>query len=144
MAAKKNKRAARTRRRWKTSTVLTWVGLGALGTAILVLGFFAFRGGDEPRRAPLRQTPVVSEEAEVTIDVLDDDYEPRHLTVRPGTKVTWRFEGRSEHDVTDGGGAFKSPIQDDGEFTLTFADPGEYRYYCTLHHAMQGTLVVAP
>ena len=30
------------------------------------------------------------------------------------------------------------------EYVLTFEDPGTFYYYCTLHHSMQGTIIVAP
>jgi plastocyanin len=112
-----------------------------------VLAFFAFgRGGDDDAaRRAVRQTPVVSEESSVTIDVIDSDYGPRHLTVRPGTEVTWDFQGDLPHTITEVGGLFDSDILERGDkYVLTFADPGDYEYYCTLHHAMQGTLVVAP
>ncbi len=133
------------RRRWKTSRVLTWVGLACLAIAIVVLGFFAFTGGDGGSRRSVRQTPVVSDEPHVTVDVIDNDFEPRDLTVRSGTEVTWSFEGRAAHDVTDDRGAFESgTLRRGDEFVMTFDEPGTYYYYCTLHHVMQGTLVVQP
>lgn len=131
-------------RRWKTSRILTWVGLGCLAVAVGVLGFFAVTG-DEERPPRLRQTPIVSEERRVTVDVIDNDFEPKDLTVRTGTEVTWSFEGDAAHDVTEETGAFESgTMTRDGEFVRTFDEPGTYYYYCTLHHVMQGTLVVQP
>jgi plastocyanin len=132
------------KKRWKTSRILTWVGLGCLALAIIVLGFFAFTGGEtEPRR--VRQAPVVTDERQVTVDVVDNDFEPKELTVRVGTEVTWTFKGRAAHDVTDDRGAFESGTLGRGdEFVMTFDEPGTYYYNCTLHHVMQGTLVVQP
>lgn len=138
------KRPAR-RRRWKTSRILTWVGLGCLAVAIVVLGFFAFMGGEAAPRSKVRQAPVVSEESRVTVDVVDNDFAPMDLTVRAGTEVVWEFQGRAAHDVTDEGGAFESGTLGRGDkYALTFEDPGTYYYYCSLHHAMQGKLVVQP
>ena len=141
---RKNPHKRAPKKRWKTSRILTWVGLGCLAVAVVVLGFFAFTGGEEaPRR--VRQTPVVSEESHVAVDVVDNDFEPKHLTVRPGTEVLWKFEGDAAHDVTEDRGAFESGTLDHGdEFVMTFDEPGTYYYYCTLHHVMQGTLVVQP
>ncbi len=117
----------------------------SLGAAILVVGLLAFTGGDVAQGRAVRQQPVVSEAQAVTVKVVDNDFEPRHLTVRPGTEVTWKFEGDAAHDVTDDRGAFTSGTMTEGdEFVMTFDEPGTYYYYCTLHHAMQGTLVVAP
>jgi plastocyanin len=133
------------RRRWKTSRVLTWVGPGCLAVAIIVLGFFAFTGGSsEPRRA-VRQQPVVSEERLVTVDVVDNDFEPKHLTVRPGAEVVWKVTGDAAHDVTDDRGAFESgTLRPGDEFRMTFDEPGTYYYKCTLQLVMQGSLVVEP
>lgn len=134
-----------TRRRWKTSRILTWVGFGCLAIAIVVLGFFAFTGGEGESRSSARQAPVVSDEPQVTVSVIDNDFEPRDLTVRVGAEVTWSFEGRAAHDVTDDRGAFESgTLRHGDEFVMTFDEPGTYYYNCTLHHVMQGTLVVRP
>jgi plastocyanin len=120
------------------------VGAVALIALLAVAGYLAFGGDEEPGRR-LRQEPVVSEEQAVTIDVVDNDYEPRDLTIRPGTEVTWKFKGDLPHTVTDPDGRFDSGTLGPGsEFVMTFADPGEYFYYCVLHHAMQGTVTVAP
>jgi plastocyanin len=88
---------------------------------------------------------VVSEASDVVVDVVDDDYEPRDLTIRPGTTVTWKFVGDRPHTVTDDRGAFDSgTLERGGEFIERFDEPGEYFYYCRLHHAMLGTLRVEP
>ena len=119
--------------------------LVALAVAIGVLGFLAFRpsADDSPSRQ-VRQEPIVTGESSVTVAVVDNDYEPRHLTVRPGTEITWEFEGELPHTVTEPGDAFDSGVLENGdEYILTFRDPGTYYYYCTLHHAMQATVVVA-
>jgi len=133
------------RRRWKTSQILTWIGLACLSVAIVVLSFFAFVGGEAAPARRVRQAPVVSDVARVAVDVVDNDFEPNNLTVRPGAEVVWKFKGRAAHDVTDDGGTFKSGTMSRGaEFILTFDEPGTYYYHCSLHHAMQGTLVVQP
>ena len=145
MVKKKRAKPAK-KQRWTTSRILTWVGLGLLAATIVALGFLALYGGsdDGGRRATsLRQDPVVSEESAVTVAVIDDDYEPRDLTVRPGTTITWKFEGDRPHTVTDDRGAFDSGTLERGaEWVQTFDEPGEYFYYCRLHHAMLGTLRV--
>ena len=124
---------------------LLWSGVGALAAIVVLIGFFAFAGRDDGPSSRERQDPVVSSSSEVSVDVIDNDYEPRDLTVRPGARVTWTFDGDLPHSVTDAEGSFDSGILGKGaEFTRTFDEPAEYSYYCTLHHAMVGTLVVAP
>jgi plastocyanin len=145
--AKQRKRAKRpVKRRWKTSRILTWIGLASLGVAIVILGFFAFAGGDDAPRRAVRQQPVVSDEPAVAVEVVDNDFIPNNLTVRPGTEITWEFKGDAAHDVTSDGQDFEGSgtMTKGDEFVMTFDDPGTYYYSCTLHHSMQGTLIVAP
>jgi plastocyanin len=118
--------------------------IGVLAVAIAVAAYYAFAGGSDPPRARARQEPVLTTEMDVTVDVIDLDYEPRELTIPAGATVTWKFKGDEPHDVTDENGAFGSPTLEKGdEWSLTFEDPGIFYYYCTLHHSMQGTLTVA-
>jgi plastocyanin len=113
--------------------------------AVAAFGLIAFTGDGGGLTSSLRRTPVGSEAPQVTVDVVDNDFAPRHLTIKSGATVTWRFEGNAVHDVTDDGGAFRSDRLRHGDaYVRTFDEPGTYHYYCTLHHAMQGTLVVTP
>jgi plastocyanin len=129
---------------WKGSRGLLVVGIVSIG-AIVAIALMAFGGdGEGLDRRPVHVPMVISEEQQVTIEVVDNDYEPRNLTMRPGTEVTWEFTGSLSHTVTDPAGAFDSGTLGRGDtFTMTFDEPGEYSYYCILHHAMQATLVVA-
>ena len=137
-AAKQDVERKRVRRR----RIILGALFGAMGIAIISLGFVAFRPGGATTKAHLRQDPVVSDAADTTVKVLDNDYEPRDLTVHKGSTVTFDFQGNATHNVTDDNGAFESPSQSDGTWKLTTTDTGTYSYYCTLHHAMMGTLKV--
>ena len=67
------------------------------------------------------------------------------LTVATGTKVTWTNSDEEPHTVTsaDGGIMFKSPALDtDEKFSFTFDRPGSYKYFCSIHPHMVGTIVV--
>lgn len=107
-----------------------------------VAAFFAFTDDDAPRRV-LRQDPVTSDAREVTVKVIDRDYAPRDLTIDRGATVTWAWDGDLPHNVVDDRGRFESPILRAGdEWSLRFDEPGDFYYYCTLHHVMQGTVRV--
>lgn len=70
-------------------------------------------------------------------------YEPRVITVSPGTTLRWVNEDEDPHTVTADGGAFASRGIDTHEtFTFTFSAPGTYRYHCALHPGMTGRVVV--
>ena len=79
----------------------------------------------------------------VTID--NFAFAPALLIVAPGTKVTWTNKDEEPHTVVsaDGGQTFKSPALDtDDKFSFTFDKAGTYKYFCSIHPRMVGTVVV--
>ena len=70
-------------------------------------------------------------------------FSPERLTVKVGTTVTWTNHDDIPHTVAAKDRAFKSKVMDtDESFAFTFATPGEYTYFCSLHPHMTGTIVV--
>lgn len=89
------------------------------------------------------QTPVVLDAAEATVEIRDYDFFPRDLTVESGMRLTWINRDSVPHDATDEGGGWGTGVLNQGESAeLTFDSPGTYRYYCTIHPDMKGTLSV--
>src|SRR5215472_2944428 len=73
------------------------------------------------------------------------NFAPVALTVAAGTTVTWTNDDDSPHSVRDKNGKFKSAALDTGDtFSQTFAAPGEYTYFCSIHPRMTGKIVVKP
>ena len=114
-------------------------------TAVALAMYLAFGESEaEPRRL-VRQQPIVTSEKQASVEVIDSDFVPKDLTVNAGATVTWEFTGDLPHDVTEDQGQFASPTLSTGdEWSRLMDEPGTYYYYCTLHHAMQGTLTVLP
>src|SRR6516225_7696203 len=82
--------------------------------------------------------PARSVEATVMID--NFTFNPPRLTVKAGTTVTWDNEDDIPHTVAASAKAFKSKALDTGDkFSFTFATPGQYEYFCSLHPHMTGT-----
>jgi plastocyanin len=85
----------------------------------------------------------VAKSASIQID--NFHYSPPTLVVAPGTTVTWKNDDDSPHSVRDKDGKFKSAALDtDDTFSQTFAAPGEYDYFCSIHPYMTGKIVVKP
>jgi plastocyanin len=79
----------------------------------------------------------------VTID--NFAFGPAVMTVAVGTKVTWTNRDDEPHTVVsaDDPRAFKSGALDTGDgFSFTFDKPGTYRYFCSIHPHMTGTVEV--
>jgi FtsP/CotA-like multicopper oxidase with cupredoxin domain/plastocyanin len=70
----------------------------------------------------------------------DDHYDPKLLTIKAGTTVTWVNTGANWHSVAAFDGSFESPQISPGEsFTHIFTIPGTYKYICK-HHGRQGMI----
>ena len=77
----------------------------------------------------------------VTID--NFTFAPQRLTIKAGTTVTWTNRDDIPHTVTAADRAFKSKVLDTDEtYSFTFPTAGEYKYFCSLHPHMTGTIVV--
>jgi plastocyanin len=80
-----------------------------------------------------------------TIAIGNFTFSPANIEVPVGTKLTWSNEDDVPHTIvsTDGGVPIKSPPLDtDQKYTAVFDKPGTYRYFCSLHPQMTGTVVV--
>lgn len=76
-------------------------------------------------------------------------YDPETINVSTGTTIEWINEDNAMHTATSGSptngadGAFDSQILNLGDtYQFTFADAGNYDYYCILHPWMIGTVNV--
>jgi plastocyanin len=79
------------------------------------------------------------------VEIHNMKFDPPTLTVTAGTKVTWVNEDNSPHTVTDKGKVFRSAGLDTKDsFSYTFASPGEFTYFCTIHPMMVGKIIVKP
>jgi plastocyanin len=92
---------------------------------------------DAPQQIAAVQAP--------TVTISNFAFAPALVVVAPGTKVTWTNKDEEPHTVTsaDGGKTFKSDALDtDDKFSFTFDKPGTYKYFCSIHPHMVGTIVV--
>lgn len=85
--------------------------------------------------------PVRADETQVKID--NFTFNPQQITVKAGATVVWTNGDDIPHTVTSKTMAFRSKALDtDDKFSFTFATPGKYDYFCSLHPHMTGTIVV--
>jgi plastocyanin len=84
----------------------------------------------------------------------DTAFQPNPVQVSVGSTVTWTNDDSQPHTVTSGqnaqpDGKFNSspnfnPLMAPGQtFSHTFAEAGQYPYYCALHPNMVGTVSVS-
>ena len=71
------------------------------------------------------------------------NFTPGTLTVSAGTTVLWGNNDVTTHTVTSDAGAFNSNNLSSGDkFQVKFDNPGQYKYHCSIHPFMTGTIVV--
>ena len=81
-----------------------------------------------------------AEDSKVTID--NFTFTPVELKLKVGDTVTWTNHDDIPHTVVSAG-KFRSKTMDtDGTFSFTFTSAGEYKYFCSLHPHMTGTIKV--
>lgn len=95
-----------------------------------------------PAAAPATQVAAVATNA-VAID--NFAFAPAAITVVAGTTVTWTNHDDEVHTVesSDNPQVFKSAgLDTDDTFSFTFTKPGTYKYFCSIHPGMVGTVIV--
>jgi plastocyanin len=82
-------------------------------------------------------------QAAATIVIRDFMFAPDRLVVSPGAKVTWKNLDAEPHTVRSIDDRFRSGALDTNDvFTVTLEKPGIYRYTCSIHPQMVGTILV--
>jgi len=98
-----------------------------------------------PKGASMGETAITAAANPATIRIENFNFTPPSLVVAAGTTVTWTNADDSPHTVREKDGKFKSAALDtDDTFSQTFAAPGEYDYFCSIHPYMTGKIVVKP
>ncbi len=81
--------------------------------------------------------------ATAAVKVDNFSFWPPTLTVAVGTTVTWTNRDDIPHRVVSTASVFKSKVLDTNEkFSYTFAKPGTFSYFCSIHPKMTGKVVV--
>jgi plastocyanin len=70
-------------------------------------------------------------------------FSPPTMTVAAGTTITWTNNDDIPHTVRAVDGSFHSKAMDsDDRYSFTFAKPGVYSYFCSIHPKMVGKVIV--
>jgi plastocyanin len=122
--------------------MLVAAGVATLLAGAIVTGAVA----QQLLAAPAAQQTAAAGSAE--IDIKNFAFEPVSLTVAAGTKVTWVNQDEEPHNIVSLDGQqphlFRSEALDGGgdTYSFVFDKPGTYRYICSVHPHMQGTITV--
>lgn len=79
------------------------------------------------------------------VEIADFSYKPDPVRIEEGGKVIWQNEDSVAHTATAEDGSFDTgPIEEGKIKSETFKQPGTYRYVCSIHPQMHGTIEVVP
>lgn len=129
----------------------------ALFTCVLVLSACGSDAENDGGAAAPDTTTTIGVSATTTVATAPDGpvsaeidgflYEPDPIQAAVGAELTWTNLDGFAHTVTAQDGAaveFDSgDIAENETFSITFDEAGEYRYFCTIHNQMKGTVVVS-
>ena len=80
--------------------------------------------------------------ADAAIKIGNFTFGPQELKVKAGTTVTWTNEDDIPHTVVSLNNFRSKALDSEDKFSFTFTTPGTYKYFCSLHPHMTGTIVV--
>ena len=106
------------------------VTLRGLGRLAIAAAITLFLGGVQAH----------AEDAVITID--NFTFQPAQLTVKVGTTVTWKNRDDIPHTVVAAGKFRSKTLDTDDSYSFTFTAAGDYKYFCSLHPHMTGTIKV--
>lgn len=109
--------------------------------AAIALALLPSAGGvvaaERSRREPRGTVDVV------TIRIVDNRFRGGTITVDRGTVVKWRNRGANTHTTTSDTDTWDSGSLSPGEtFRRRFRQAGTFRYHCSIHSTMRGTITV--
>ena len=93
--------------------------------------------------AMLAHSAQAAAPATVAVAIAKFAFEPKEITVAPGTRVVWTNRDDTPHTVTSADKSFASKGLDTGDtFETTLAREGDFAYICTVHPYMTGVVHV--
>src|SRR3954454_5541821 len=129
--AKRSLRSSTHRFRVKRNLAMTSLSRRSLGSAL---------GLAIAAAIVLPAARVRAEETAINID--NFTFEPKELTVKVGSTVTWKNRDDIPHTIVSAGKFRSKTLDTDDSFSFTFTAAGDYKYFCSLHPHMTGMVKV--
>jgi plastocyanin len=119
-----------------------------LAVVVMVLASCGVSAAQQPAAQPApAAAPAQAGGQSTTISVKNFAFNPKELSVSPGTTVIWHNNDSVRHTVTSDTGLFDGDLPGGADFQFTFTQPGTYPYYCRPHggpgeKGMSGVIIV--
>jgi plastocyanin len=90
----------------------------------------------------LTSHPGIARAAETKVTIDNFTFAPAELKVKVGDTVTWSNHDDIPHTIVSAGKFRSKALDTDDSFSFTFTAAGDYKYFCSLHPHMTGTIKV--
>ena len=125
------------------TSALLFLGPWAGGVGDMMDGGMMGSGGMMGGGRNTADSPVTTGSDAATVVIKSFAYSPGNLRVPVGTTVTWRNEDAAPHTATAQGQRWDTGMLSKGQqASVTFAEAGDYTYYCAAHPEMKARLQV--
>ena len=120
--------------------------------AIIIVGAIVLVATHQSSKSPTTQ-PMTSTSTKTTNSAVATDsitiqsyaFTPANITVKQGTTVTWTNKDQVAHTVTETDGKTgpsSGDINQNQSYSFTFNQAGTFKYDCSIHTYMVGTVTV--
>jgi len=109
---------------------------------VMLVGFFAWMLFRPAKTATTQPTGNAATAADITIS--NFSFSPSSFTAKAGQKVSVVNNDSTQHSLIADGGSFDTGLLSQGQvgsFTAP-TTPGTYKFHCSIHTTMTGTLIV--
>ena len=116
----------------------------AVVAAVALVGCGGGKDDTDAKSPPPGKGPL---SGEAPVRIVNFEFKPQKVVVKPGTKVTWTNDDSSIHDIKDTSPLATpvGPSQSKGDtFSITYGQLGTYSYVCGIHPYMTGSVEVVP
>ncbi|AGK61150.1 Plastocyanin [Archaeoglobus sulfaticallidus PM70-1] len=110
--------------------------------AMFILALVMLLSGCAKPQAPSQAQQPQAQQSVVEVKIRDFAFDPETVRISPGTTVRWVNEDNARHTVTFEDGVASGDLKKGDTFERTFSEKGTYNYYCQIHPAMKGTVIV--
>lgn len=129
--------------------VKTWLYF-SLPVIIIILFLFSFtacKSENTPTKTSTSSTTQTTTQTSVsnfTVTISNFAFSPAQLNINTGDTVTWTNKDGVNHPiVSDMAGMFESGnLAPNATFSNIFTIAGTYKYHCSIHPSMTGTITV--
>jgi plastocyanin len=108
--------------------------------SLIVLSACGAGPGKPPQSAASAATAATARA--VTISIKDFKFSPQTLTIAAGTTVTWKNLDDEPHNLRGTEQVRSGALDENETYSVKFDKPGTYKYGCSIHGRMHGTIIV--